>query len=73
MGDGQSDLLNRPQAAQMLGVSLRSVDNYVRQGHLKSLRKIIVGLRVGVFFERAEIERFQRAVQSLVGPKAPGR
>ena len=73
MKDEPSDLLSRMEAAQALGVSLRSVDNYVRQGHLRSVRKILVGRRVGVFVERTEIERFQRAVQALLGPKAQGR
>lgn len=73
MSDGKSDLLTRAEAAYELGVSLRSVDNYVRQGHLRAVRKIVVGRRVGVFVERAEIERFRRAAQALLGPQVQGR
>jgi predicted site-specific integrase-resolvase len=73
MDDGQSDLLTRAQAAEALGVSVRSIDNYVRDGHLNSVRKIVVGRRVGVFVEREEIERFKREAQTLVGTRGRGR
>lgn len=73
MDDGQNDLLTRAQAAEALGVSVRSIDNYVRDGHLNAMRKIVVGRRVGVFVERQEIDRFKREAQSLVGTRGRGR
>lgn len=66
----RSELLTRAQAAEALGVCLRSVDNYVRQGHLRQVRQALVGRRIGVFIERSEIERFRREVQALAERKA---
>lgn len=69
MSDGR-DALTRAEAARELGVSLRTVDNYIRQRHPHCFREITVGRRVGVFIERSEIERFRRSVKALVGPHA---
>lgn len=72
MSGKRNELLTRAQTAQDLGVCLRSIDNYVRQGHLKCVRRALVGRRVGVFFERAELERFRKDVQALLQPQAAG-
>jgi excisionase family DNA binding protein len=56
--DQQPELLSRKQAAELLGVSSGTIDNYARQG-LLTKRKI--GSH-SVRFERVEIEKLARRV-----------
>lgn len=50
-----TELLNKQQAAAILGVSVRSIDNYRQSGNLPS--HTLPGSRV-VRFDRAELERW---------------
>jgi hypothetical protein len=49
---GEDDLLNKPDVAQWLGVSVGAVDNYRKNG----LRAIKLGGRV--LFRRKDVSRF---------------
>ena len=49
------ELLNKQQAAQLLGVSVRSIDNFRQSGNLPFHR--LPGSRV-VRFDRAELEEW---------------
>ena len=55
-------LLSRVEAAQALNVCLRSIDNYLAHGQLRAVRRPLVGLRMGTYIRRTDIERFQRLV-----------
>ncbi len=51
----ESNLLSRHEVAAMLRISLRSLDTYVKDGHLPA--PVSLGGRK-VFFHRAIVERF---------------
>jgi hypothetical protein len=59
MTPGTPDLYSREEAARILEVCIRTVDNYISQGHLKVVYKPRHGRRMGTYIAPAEIERFQ--------------
>ena len=62
--DAQNGLLNRPQAAALLGVALRTIDELISDGSLKCVR-----IRRVVRFRRKSIEDFIEANETAVKPK----
>lgn len=65
-----TELLSRTEAAETLSVCLRSIDNYVRDGHLRPVRRPLAGRRMGTFIPVTEIERFRREVAVRAKGKA---
>ncbi len=52
------DLMAQRQAADYLGVSVRSMQVYVQERILRCVRRRTVGRRTAPYFERAELDRF---------------
>jgi excisionase family DNA binding protein len=50
-------LLNRHEAAQLLGISWRMLDNLVRRGEIR-IRRVGGPIRGRVLFSRQELQRF---------------
>lgn len=55
--DARRDVLNLDEAADLLGVSRRSVERWIAQGKLK-VAKLTPGRQGTVRLQRAEVERF---------------
>ncbi len=60
---------SREEAARALRVCLRTIDNYIRLGHLQVVRRARGGRRIGTFVTGAEIRRFRRELAAQVAAK----
>ncbi len=59
-------LLNRYEAAQLLGISWRTLDDLVRRGEIR-IRRVGGPIRGRVLFPRSELQRFAEEKLSIKG------
>ena len=67
---GTATYLNsREDAARALRVCIRTIDNYIRLGHLQGVRRARGGRRIGTFVTRDELRRFRRDLAAKAAAK----
>lgn len=59
--------LSKTEAAQALGVAVRTIESYMQNGLLRGVKRLTRGRRLGTFITPAEVERFRRANQARAG------
>jgi len=59
-------LLSRYEAAQVLGISWRTLDELVRRGEIR-IRRVGGPIRGRVLFSRSELQRFAEAIEPSKG------